>query len=66
MSDDLLQVVVKALKSAPRGTIAKIETRTSIDRMTISRIKNGSIKNPRWATLKAIAAYFSTPARNGS
>jgi transcriptional regulator with XRE-family HTH domain len=58
MSDDLLKVVVQALQSAPSGTIEKIATSSGLDRMTISRIKNGAITNPRWETLKAIADYF--------
>lgn len=64
MSGDLLQVVIDALKSAPHGTIDKIATAKGIDRQTISRIKNGSIKNPRWETLKSIADYFGESAQS--
>lgn len=58
MSDDLLKVVVDALQSAPSGTIEKIANSTGIPRTTVSRIKNGVTKNPRWETLKSIAEYF--------
>lgn len=60
---DALELVRSSLTKTALGDLDGIEKATGVAVATLIKIKYGTTKNPRYETVKVLAAHFETQAR---
>lgn len=55
---DDLELIKTRLAAAPISSLRSLSVDTGIPFGTLFKIKYGTTKNPRWETVKPLAAYY--------
>jgi DNA-binding helix-turn-helix protein len=56
-----METNLKVLVAKKNITIEKLSEEINVSRVTLYRLSNGKLKNPKYETLKKVSSYFGIP-----